>query len=64
MRRFGGKPSYGGGVMYGILPYFYCTSTGTRFTKTQFAVVSAVPMVAISLISALLVAFVPYGEGS
>lgn len=61
MRRFGGEPSYGRGMIYGILPYFYCTSTGTKFTKAQFTIVSAAPMVALSLIGALIVARVPYG---
>jgi hypothetical protein len=61
MRRYGARPTYGGGVYEKITPYLYCTSPGHRFTRSQFAVVAAAPLVIISLIGALCVAFVPYG---
>ena len=61
MRRFGASPSYGAMMLYGMVPCFYCTSPGHRFTRSQFAVVSAAPLLAISLVGGLCVALVPYG---
>ncbi|MDQ3327661.1 MAG: DUF3267 domain-containing protein [Chloroflexota bacterium] len=61
MRLFGGRPRYGVGVMGKILPYFYCTAEGERFTRAQFATVALAPTVAISLLGALAVAYLPYG---
>jgi hypothetical protein len=61
MTRYGARPEYGAGVWYGFLPYLCCTAPGHKFTKRQFAVVSAAPGVVISLVGAFCVAFVPYG---
>lgn len=61
MSRYGARPEYGFGVWHRFLPYFYCTAPGYKFTRRQFAVVSAAPAVAISLLGAFCVALVPQG---
>ena len=61
MRFFGGRPRYGVGAMGKVLPYFYCTAEGERFTRTQFAVVALAPAIVISLLGGLAVAYLPYG---
>ncbi len=61
MSGYGAKPEYGAGVLYKVMPYFFCTAPGHKFTKQQFAVVSAAPAVMISLVGALCVALVPLG---
>jgi len=61
MRLFGGRPRYGVGAMGKILPYFYCTAEGERFTRAQFAAVALAPMLALSLLGGLAVAYLPYG---
>ncbi len=61
MRLFGGRPRYGVGVMGKVLPYFYCTAEGERFTRIQFAAVALAPAVVISLLGSLAVAYLPYG---
>lgn len=61
MRRYDARPEYGAGVLNKFLPYFYCTAPSHEFTRAQFAVVSAAPMVIISLVGALCVAFAPFG---
>lgn len=61
MRRFGARPTYGVGVMYRLLPYFYCTAAGFRFSRRQFIAVSLAPMLVISLLGALVVAVAPAG---
>ncbi len=49
MSKYGGKPSYGAGIAYFILPYFYAT-TKTVFTRNQFIVIAIAPLVVISLV--------------
>jgi len=49
MSKYGGKPSYGAGIAYFILPYFYAT-TKTIFTRNQFIVIAIAPLVVISLV--------------
>jgi hypothetical protein len=49
MSKYGGKPSYGAGIAYYILPYFYAT-TKTIFTRNQFIVIAIAPLVVISLV--------------
>lgn len=61
MRLFGGHPRYGVGAMGKVLPYFYCTAEGEKFTRAQFATIALTPAVAISLLGGLAVAYVPYG---
>lgn len=61
MRRCGARPKYGAGTFNKVFPYFYCTAPGHKFTRSQFAVISAAPAVVISLVGALCVAFVPLG---
>jgi hypothetical protein len=46
--KYGGKPSYGAGIAYFILPYFYAT-TKTIFPRNQFIVIAIAPLVVISL---------------
>jgi hypothetical protein len=62
MRRCGATPTYGVGVMYRLLPYFYCTAVGFRFSRRQFIAVSLAPLLAVSLLGALVVAVAPGGE--
>jgi hypothetical protein len=62
MRRLGARPAYGVGTFGRVLPiYAYCTTPGHRFTRAQFAMVSAAPMLIISLVGALLVAYLSLG---
>lgn len=61
MRRFGARPTYGVGVIYRLLPYFYCTAAGFRFTQRQFIAVSLTPLLIVSLLGALVVAVAPVG---
>ncbi|KAF5421446.1 MAG: putative zincin peptidase [Candidatus Methanocomedens sp.] len=49
MSKYGGKPSYGAGIAYFILPYLYAT-TKTIFTRNQFIVIAIAPLVVISLV--------------
>ncbi len=61
MKRYGAQPKYGAGTFSKVFPYFYCTAPGNKFTKSQFAVIGAAPVVVISLVGALCVAFLPLG---
>jgi hypothetical protein len=58
MSKYGGKPSYGAGIAYFILPYFYAT-TKTVFLRNQFIVISIAPLVLISLVGIGLIAAFP-----
>jgi hypothetical protein len=58
MSKYGGKPSYGAGIAYFILPYFYATTT-TVFRRNQFIVISIAPLVLISLVGIGLMAAFP-----
>ncbi|SFL26756.1 Putative zincin peptidase [Halogranum rubrum] len=49
MKRYGGKPRYGAGVAYFVLPYAYAT-TDTEFTRNQFIVVALTPLVVITAV--------------
>ncbi|HJH32188.1 MAG TPA: DUF3267 domain-containing protein [Methanosarcinaceae archaeon] len=48
MSKYGGKPSYGAGIAYYILPYLY-TTTKTFFPRNQFIVTAIAPFFVISL---------------
>lgn len=61
MRWYGARPEYGVGLYKNVMPYLSCTSPGHGFTRGQFAAVSVAPLVVISLVGALWVAFVPFG---
>ena len=61
MKRYGAHPEYRAGLLKKAIPYLGCTSPGHEFTRTQFAAVSAAPLVVVSLLGALCVAFVPLG---
>ncbi len=56
--KYGGKPSYGAGIAYFILPYLYAT-TKTVFLRNQYIVVSIAPLVLISLVGIGLMAAFP-----
>lgn len=62
MRLFGGGPRYGVGALNCLLPYFYCTAPGHRFTRQQFLLISLAPCVFISTVGAFAVALTPFGE--
>ncbi|MBC2748687.1 MAG: DUF3267 domain-containing protein [ANME-2 cluster archaeon] len=49
MSKDGGKPIYGAGIAYFILPYFYATSK-TVFPRNQYIVIAIAPLVVISLV--------------
>ena len=61
MSYYGATPAYGAGVYKKLTLYFYCTAPGYRFTRSQFAVIAAAPLMVISLVGGLCAAFVPYG---
>lgn len=58
MSIYGGKPSYGAGISYFILPYFY-TTTKTVFLRNQLIVIALAPLVVISLVAIGLMAAFP-----
>lgn len=58
MSIYGGKPRYGAGIAYFILPYFYAT-TKTVFLRNQFIVIAIAPLVLISLVGIGLMAAFP-----
>ncbi|MCK4731012.1 MAG: DUF3267 domain-containing protein, partial [Methanophagales archaeon] len=58
MSLYGGKPSYGAGIAYFILPYFY-TTTKTVFLRNQLVVIALAPLVVISLVTIGIMAVLP-----
>ncbi|MGB2727932.1 MAG: DUF3267 domain-containing protein [Halobacteriota archaeon] len=58
MSKYGGKPRYGAGIAYFILPYFYAT-TKTVFLRNQFIVIAIAPLIVISLVGIGLMAAFP-----
>ena len=58
MSIYGGKPRYGAGIAYFILPYFYAT-TKTVFLRNQSIVIAIAPLVVISLVGIGLMAAFP-----
>jgi hypothetical protein len=60
-RMFGGRPIVGAMVIQKILPAFYCSAPGYRFTKLQFSVIVLGPLVVISLVGIALMPFVNDG---
>ena len=61
MKRYGAQPTYGGGILARILPYFYCTARGHRFTKRQFLVVSLAPAVVLNAFFTVAIFWMPGG---
>ncbi|WP_159076976.1 DUF3267 domain-containing protein [Halococcoides cellulosivorans] len=47
IRAFGGRPRYGLGVAYAVVPYAFAT-TETRFSRNQFVVIALAPLVVLS----------------
>ncbi|MCD4843235.1 MAG: DUF3267 domain-containing protein [Methanosarcinales archaeon] len=58
MSKYGGNPSYGAGIAYFILPYFYATSK-TVFPRNQYIVIAIAPLVVISLVAIGIMAAFP-----
>lgn len=58
IRRYGARPTYGAGAFGKLMPYFYCTAAGFRFTRRQFVVISLAPAVLVSVAGALTIALV------
>ncbi len=61
MTRFGASPSYGAMMMGKLVPVFYCTAPGELFTRSQFMAIALAPAVAITIVSAVMIAFAPRG---
>lgn len=61
MLPFGAKPRFGAGMMAKVMPYFYCTAPGHRFTRRQFVIVALAPLVVMSAALAALVVWAPMG---
>ena len=59
MARYGGKPEYGVGVAYFVLPYAYAESQGTSYTRNQTLVVLLTPLVVITLVGFALLVAIP-----
>lgn len=60
-RFYGGRPTFGATVIQKILPAFYCSAPGYRFTRGQFAVIILAPLVVISMVGVALMPFVEDG---
>lgn len=56
---FGGKPEYGAIMIGKVMPAFYCTSRGTRFTRLQFTVIALAPAVVLGVGAAIAIALLP-----
>ena len=62
MAAFGAHPTYGAGMQGRLMPYFFCTAAGHRFTRTRFILITLAPAIVISLVGATLVAFASFGS--
>lgn len=56
---FGGKPVFGATMVGQVMPAYYCTSIGTRFTKTQFLAIALAPAVVLGVGAALAIVALP-----
>jgi hypothetical protein len=56
---FGGRPTYGVGMITWFLPYAYATSPGDRFTLLQMSVIGLAPFFWISVMSLLSMSIWP-----
>jgi hypothetical protein len=54
MLAFGARPTFGALLVARVMPAFYATSVGHRFSRTQYLTVAAAPAAAISVIGFLL----------
>jgi len=61
VRRFGGTPRYGATMVGKVLPAFYCTSPGTRFSRIQFLLVALAPAAILTPACAVAIALFPFG---
>lgn len=59
--RFGASPSYGAMMMGKAVPVLYCTAPGKVFTRSQFTAIALAPALVITIVSALIIGFVPRG---
>jgi hypothetical protein len=59
--RFGGTPQYGATMVGKVLPAFYCTSPGMRFTKAQYILIALAPAMVLVPATVLGVALLPHG---
>jgi hypothetical protein len=46
---YGGTPRFGWSFVARIVPQFYCTATGQRFSRVRYAIVALAPSVFVSL---------------
>jgi hypothetical protein len=60
-RWFGGRPTVGAMVIQKVLPVFYCSAPGSRFTRNQFSIIILAPVVVISVAGTVLMPFVNNG---
>ena len=60
MLAFGARPTFGTVLVGKVMPAFYATSVGHRFTRAQYLGVAAAPAIAISVVGFLL-CFQPWG---
>jgi hypothetical protein len=54
----GGKPKYGAGIAFWVMPYFYCTSDDF-FPRNKFIFFAALPSLLLTPIGLLLIFFLP-----
>lgn len=61
VKRAGGAPTYGAKLIGKVMPVFFVTADGHLFTRAQFIVVALAPLVVLSAVFTVLIAFVPFG---
>jgi hypothetical protein len=60
MRMFGARPTFGAMLVGHVVPAFYATAAGHRFTRRQYLLIAAAPAVSISLVG-FIACFSPWG---
>lgn len=61
VKRTGGTPAYGAKLIGKIMPVFFVTSAGHRFTRKQFIAVALAPLAVLSVVFAVLIVAAPFG---
>lgn len=61
MLPMGARPTFGAALVAKLMPVFYCTATGHRFTRRQFTLVAMAPLVVVSVLLGVLVVCAPMG---